>query len=48
VAIGTKLFAVVHRDTGADKRYEFGRGAPGKDPIEIAGGEPVAAAFSQN
>jgi hypothetical protein len=48
VAANTKLFAVIHRDTGADKRYEFGRGTPGQDPIEVVTGEPVAAAFSLN
>jgi hypothetical protein len=48
VATGTKLFAVIHRDTDADKRYEFGRDAPGRDPIEMVGGKPVAAAFSLN
>ena len=48
VASGTKLFAVVHRDTGAAQRYEFSRTAPEKDPIELVRGEPVASAFSVN
>jgi hypothetical protein len=41
---GTKLFAVVHRDTGADS-YNFGRGDTEKDSIVFVGSEPVAAAF---
>lgn len=45
VESGTKLFAVVHRDTGADQRYEFGPGKTENDPIVFVDGEPVAAAF---
>lgn len=45
VESGTKLFAVVHRDTGADQRYEFRQGKAEKDPIVMVAGEPVAAAF---
>ena len=45
VPSGTKLFAVVHRDTGAAGRYEFGRAANSKDPIELVHGKPVATAF---
>lgn len=45
VESGTKLFAVVHRDTGADQRYEFKQGASGKDSIVIVDGEPIAAEF---
>jgi hypothetical protein len=45
VASGTKLFAVVHRDTGSAGRYEFGQAATSKDPIELLHGEPVATAF---
>lgn len=42
---GTKLFAVIHRDSGADERYEFNQGAAGKDPILMVGGKPAAVAF---
>jgi hypothetical protein len=45
VPSGTKLFAVVHRDTGSAGRYEFGRSATSKDPIALVHGEPVATAF---
>ena len=42
---GTKLFAVVHRDTGTAGRYEFARSATSTDPIELVHGSPVATAF---
>ncbi|OCK55015.1 hypothetical protein [Bradyrhizobium sp. LMTR 3] len=48
VKSGTKLFAVVHHDTGADQRYDFRQGEIEKDPIVFLGGEPVAVAFLVN
>jgi hypothetical protein len=45
VESGSKLFAVVHRDTDADQRYEFGDGKAEKDPMVFVAGEPVAEAF---
>lgn len=46
VSTGSKLFAVVHRDTGTVGYYEFGSKAADKDPIAVADGKPVAAPFA--
>ena len=45
VPSGTKLYAVVHRDTGEMGRYEFKSGSPAGDPIVLIKGTPAAASF---
>ncbi|WNK21265.1 hypothetical protein P1P91_06215 [Halomonas piscis] len=38
---GDKVFAMLHKDTGEEGKYEFGEGSTDVDPPMMADGEPV-------